>query len=790
MPELLTEPYPYDLKLAGKGYILAKGTNAWAESPLAFFPERIASTDISGALFPSEAEKPWTLSRFHYGYGEAIDPETPSNRYYFGSNVDCRIEGQVIPGPQVSSYSPGSTGQIRAFFELGSNLYCLAGQYCLKRVSDASWEESKNFGAGATPKDVAIFQGTQSTAFAFVALGTATTYWVFDGTTWTAATIANKNATTVRKTVDNGATYTDYTGGGTAAAILNALDTKANGDWLPIGFSAQFRGLGVDMNAANAVVATASIEYWNGTAWVSVGSITDGTASGGATLAKDGDITWTRPIDWQKNTIAGVEAYHILLSVSVALSATVSTTDINVIPSVYDDKAEAFQVVGDQLWRAYKEGNQWMVAACVDGGVTPTWGAGNVVGDSSAPVTKLFAVNNRLYVVKEDGLLGFVSGIAEDLLPGYHLRRDANNGIGMAVLGQQALIPLSQGLYSYSSSGSFSKVGPELLAGNDSVVRGRITAGALDDYYLYAVNQNEAGNSFLLSYGGYKVGADGYAYVPVWHGSLADLGAVTVKSMFVSSKPGPNLRLYIGKGSDIAWIILPRSSPNPRTDSNCLYATSATLYFPRFTANFPFISKALLAGAVLATNLASTRKVTFDYRIEDGGAWTTLGEFTADPGGRLETSPMIANTFLDMRVVLTGTAASPPVLKAVTTAYALRPPLKRKFTFVVRMADNIMLRNNTRDNRSEADYADDIAGAKTAVAVVSLVTPRGDNFDVMVPTYKITRLWDETTKRMEGRAEIVAVEYRVSYSLGTWESLSRYKWQTLQGFTWAQTANL
>jgi hypothetical protein len=59
-----------------------------------------------------------------------------------------------------------------------------------------------------------------------------------------------------------------------------------------------WRGVKVVMSGSvNAVVSTQLGEFWNGSAWASL-AITDGTASGGATFAQSGDITWTVPTTW------------------------------------------------------------------------------------------------------------------------------------------------------------------------------------------------------------------------------------------------------------------------------------------------------------------------------------------------------------------------------------------------------------------------------------------------------------------------------------------------------------
>jgi hypothetical protein len=114
-----------------------------------------------------------------------------------------------------------------------------------------------------------------------------------------------------------------------------------------IGAHVPFRGVRVTMGGTvNAVVSTLTNQFWNGTAWTAVSGGSDGTASGGATLAQNGDITFTVPTTWaaapltdgipifppvgvQNNSInrrlwteyAGLPLFWLRLTVSATLTA-------------------------------------------------------------------------------------------------------------------------------------------------------------------------------------------------------------------------------------------------------------------------------------------------------------------------------------------------------------------------------------------------------------------------------------------------------------------------------------
>lgn len=108
---------------------------------------------------------------------------------------------------------------------------------------------------------------------------------------------------TVLKTVDNLATVTDYSihaqdNSTTTDIDLSSLDTLANGDYLMVGSHIPFRGVVIDVDAANSNTSALTVKYRkSNNTWGDI-SATDGTVSTGVSLAQDGIVTWTVPTDW------------------------------------------------------------------------------------------------------------------------------------------------------------------------------------------------------------------------------------------------------------------------------------------------------------------------------------------------------------------------------------------------------------------------------------------------------------------------------------------------------------
>ena len=81
------------------------------------------------------------------------------------------------------------------------------------------------------------------------------------------------------------------------------LSSFASGRALYVGSAIPFRGAHIDVDGANSTGSTViTVSYWNGAEWVD-SSDTDGTISGGISLAQDGAITWTVPSAWQLSTL-------------------------------------------------------------------------------------------------------------------------------------------------------------------------------------------------------------------------------------------------------------------------------------------------------------------------------------------------------------------------------------------------------------------------------------------------------------------------------------------------------
>ncbi len=121
------------------------------------------------------------------------------------------------------------------------------------------------------------------------------------------------------------------------------MDAMAVADYVYLGFTEPVLGayFAIDGTNKNAVVSTLDVEYCStamavgvSPAFTDVAGDSDGTTSGGATMATSGAYKWTLPTTWKNSRLGSAvapqftECYWIRFSPSDVFSATVDVTEI------------------------------------------------------------------------------------------------------------------------------------------------------------------------------------------------------------------------------------------------------------------------------------------------------------------------------------------------------------------------------------------------------------------------------------------------------------------------------
>lgn len=77
---------------------------------------------------------------------------------------------------------------------------------------------------------------------------------------------------------------------------LVAYDTTSGNGYMYIGSTRPLDGIKFYVSTVNSSTSSVVIYYWNGSAWTAVGSLVDGTATGGITLSKTGTMSFTSTV--------------------------------------------------------------------------------------------------------------------------------------------------------------------------------------------------------------------------------------------------------------------------------------------------------------------------------------------------------------------------------------------------------------------------------------------------------------------------------------------------------------
>jgi len=124
------------------------------------------------------------------------------------------------------------------------------------------------------------------------------------------------NPATLKGVIEEGEDYSQQVTDGqtSTVGILDDLKTFQYGNGIFINTPVPAKSFTVTVSAANANVSMLAGYYWkNDSSWALLSGFTDGTASGGATFAQTGTITFTEPTDIQDKFLFGRPGYWYLI---------------------------------------------------------------------------------------------------------------------------------------------------------------------------------------------------------------------------------------------------------------------------------------------------------------------------------------------------------------------------------------------------------------------------------------------------------------------------------------------
>ena len=168
---------------------------------------------------------------------------------------------------------------------------------------------------------------------------------IYTGTQQVPVLVNVYKGTTMPDVPTEGANFLDEATDGlsTTVVVLDSLNTLANNDGFFIGFDTPVNKITLTVSAANGNASVATVHYRkNDSTWADT-SDTDGTTSGGASLAQTGSFTWTLPSDEVPHYAFGKSCFLYRITFSVALDSEVE------ISAVTGESTEGFQDV-QNIW--------------------------------------------------------------------------------------------------------------------------------------------------------------------------------------------------------------------------------------------------------------------------------------------------------------------------------------------------------------------------------------------------------------------------------------------------------
>ena len=806
--------HAYDVEIGGTGFMLADVDNPAVqqgtldqhrpgETKANVDYPAVRQTGAAGQGYrdwPVEKETPLVIDDLSGGFGHHVH-EDATTWYGF---ADTRMPGKWVLPPQLNAVATTSVGRMYDHFERtvsGTDyLFTAWGRRLTYHTDPTSLTTSLDLGADTRiARSADTFQGVHHVPLTYVAVettsGMSRPYQMYDGTAlgstaWSEDTQKTNIALSGVLHDDNGTFAEDVV----APFPLTLNSLQSTQDAVYARDLQVFEGLKVDVNNTNGNSATITASYWNGSAWTSL-SATDGTASGGAALAQDGSVTWSIPDDWQPNSVNAGTGYHVKLTWSANLDSSVSITDIDAIQR---DTAMFFAQHKDKLYSVKRRATGFDLYSSDNGGLDATWARIGTITDLSVPVTGMYSTGDRL-IITTAGMPRVLAGdgetIGDGLWPHPRSMTDALNGIGASVWRSSLWVPARFGLYRMfeTSEGVFQiddDVGPNRLLDNDSPVRGRITAFTGDDYYGYAFVEAPNGTSYLISY---------VIQTGKWH-SILNLGSGQCLHAFISpiGNSDNNPHLYFHQGVNLKYLVLPRTSPDPTTDSNCRFDTATTdvgeIFLGRWFSQFMFENKVWLTGKAVADDLDSGQTVKYESRTVDTGSYTTLDTWSSGVVNEANFATNVATRYIEHKITLaTDDASKTPVLRAIWLSYAVVLPRKPEFRYMITIKPHQINRLGQPRRETASQLVTKLDAALDSSVAVTVKDPDvGTSVDCLPQPQESNRL---KLRRGDAVEEPEYLYYAVftqhqATIFGTWARMGDGTWASHASRTWDETTTL
>lgn len=166
-----------------------------------------------------------------------------------------------------------------------------------------------------------------------------------------------------------------------------------------------------------------------------------------------------------------------------------------------------------------------------------------------------------------------------------------------------------------------------------------------------------------------------------WH-LPCDLGVNDCQAMTITSLFGTNPLLIVGKGNDMASIIMPLDGDAPVSDAACRFAASGWLLLSSIDLGFPDEQKILFSIKLTGEQFVANEQEIAVYASYDDGPWDFLGRTSDDEECIINLSPTQTLKRVDFRLDFSTTDPTlTPILHSISVRLSLNVEPRRLWHF-------------------------------------------------------------------------------------------------------------
>jgi hypothetical protein len=200
--------------------------------------------------------------------------------------------------------------------------------------------------------------------------------------------------------------------------------------------------------------------------------------------------------------------------------------------------AYSIAVLRDELW--ISTGRNTVRKCTADPLIAANWDAEIIVGDQSQTITNLEALDNALYIFKENGVFTINPDTSvNDKFPSFRQQPRPRNGVNAQPWLSRLWFGYGDSYYWLDNSGALIPTGPNLLVENNSEVQGEVMAfaGHASWFGYYGVWNATANASFLVKHGTWmnpdEADTANYQFFEVPNGALKRWDGKQILSLYV-----------------------------------------------------------------------------------------------------------------------------------------------------------------------------------------------------------------------------------------------------------------